>query len=287
MANKTVQGPELESCSIALKCANEPSDVIERCLDSIDDDVNVHVAMTPNGELQELFEDRGIDFTVTEYGNIAKSAEISVSEAVDDHVIVLDSDTWFLPGSIRRLRESLKSSVITKPRIEFLTDTWISKVIASKRRPFYDRPDYPANPGLAFRKNELREAAGGQIFNPDVRWTEDADLNFRLKLSGVSVSYVPEAVLMHDAITLRHELRTAFYYGIGKRLSVEQNPDRPSTEDFPGALLDFMKELSPSTLQETAYQIGVPATILSSVWRAIYLGGYNAQKHFDRWSVDK
>jgi len=286
MANEIANTPELESCSIALKCANEPREMLERCLDSIDDDVNIHVAMTPNEELRELFEERDVYYTVTEYGNIARSTEASVNQAPDDLVIVMDSDTWFLPNSIRKLRESLITSTITKPRIEFLTDSWISGVIANKRRPFYDRPYYPANPGLAFRRSELAEAVGGQIFNPNVRWTEDADLNYRLRLAGVSVSFVPEAVLMHDAISLAHELRTAFYYGVGKRLSIEENPGRPSSEDFPGSIISFMKEISPEALQKTSSQIGIPATLLNSIWRIIYLSGYNAQKHLDRWSVD-
>ena len=241
--------------------------------------------MTPNEELKELFESRGVSYTVTDYGNIAKSTEVSISDAIDDHVIVMDADTWFVPGSIRKLRESLQTSIIAKPRIEFLTDNWMSKVIASKRRPFYDRPDYPANPGIAIRKSEVKPLVGGYIFNPNVRWTEDADLNYRLKNAGVPVSYIPDAILFHDTINLDHELRTAFYYGIGKRLSVEQNPNRPSTEDLPKAAIDFIKEFHPQNLADSVSQIGKAATVLQLAWRVIYLSGYNAQKISGRWTV--
>jgi hypothetical protein len=272
--------PYLPGCTIALKCADDPS--IANCLDSIDDNVSVHVVITPSDRIQRLLEERGVEYSMTEYGNIARSAQLSIERSPEDTVIVMDSDTRFTPGSIRRLREALVSNIVAKPAIEFETDGYVSSVIARARHSFNNRPDFATCPGLAFRKRELTEACG-QIFNPLIRWTEDADLNFRMHQAGVGMAFVPEAKILHGPVDLGHELRSAFYYGIGKRLSVEHTPGRATPEEFPDCIINALH--SPRRIRENLQSVGVAGFVLDAVWQGIYLTGYHRQKHTGAWSI--
>ena len=273
----------LPGCSIALKCANDTT--ITRCLDSIDDDVSVHVVITPNDAIEGILREREVPYSITEYGNIAKSTELSVWACEDDNVIVMDSDTWFLPGSIRKLREALLVDPLAKARLEFQTSGHISEVIASHRHPFNNRPNYATNPGLAMRRTEVRDACRGYIFNPKIRWTEDADLQYRLGQTDLTVAYVPEAVVQHEPITLSHELRAAFLYGVGKRLSIENTPDRVPYEELPDVLKRAVLSMNPANIVRKIREQGVEISALNLAWNAYYLSGYHAQKHTKKWTL--
>ena len=282
---ETVTNPELAGCSIALKCANDPQ--IERCLDSIDDDVDVHVVITPNDTIEGILRDRGVGFSVTDFGNIAKSCEIGVNEAENDNIIIMDSDAWFVPGSIRKLRLALRDNTLAKPRLEFLSAGRISDVVARHRLPFNNQPGYATNPGLAFRRQEVREACGGYVFNDKIRWTEDADLNYRAELAGLETVLVPEACVRHGAISLHHELKTAWLYGVGKRLSIEHTPGREPYEEFPDIAVAALKALRPDRVAKNIYSQGLAVAALDATWQSIYIAGYHAQKRTGRWTVDE
>jgi len=277
------RGAELPGCSITIKCANDP--LIERCLDSIDDDVSVHAVITPSEAIEAILRARGIPFTRTDYGNIAKSCEIGVNEAEHDNIIVMDSDSSFAPGSIRRLREALQHYPLARGKVQILGNTAMSEMIAKRRQVFYDCEDFTVNPGLALRRDVVREHCGGFVFNPLVRWTEDADLNFRARQAGLKVGFVPESVILHDPVALKHELRTAFLYGVGKRLSVEHTPDRQSVEGLWDITVAAFKGLSPRSVISKLREYGPGVMLLERAWRVLYLAGYHAQKHTGRWSV--
>lgn len=270
----------LPPCSIGLKCADDVA--IERCLDSIDDDVSVHVVITPSQRIERILNRRGVEYSTTAYGNIARSAQLSIERSPTDNVIVMDSDTWFMPGSIRRMREALVDNIVAKPRIRFETNMYTSEVIARGRHAFNNRPDFATCPGLAVRKTELTEACG-QIFNPLVRWTEDADLNFRMHQAGIGLKLVPEAEIVHGPIDLAHELRAAFFYGIGKRLSVEHTPGRLTPEEFPDFVINALR--APLRVRENLQSTGPAGLGLDALWQAIYLAGYHAQKKLGRWTI--
>lgn len=274
----------LPKCSVAIKCADDIQ--IERCLDSIDEpDVAVNAVITPSDRIQSLLHKRGIPYTVTEYGNIAKSAQLSVSQAEHDSVIVMDSDAYFLPGTINKLRNALLTSVVAKPQLVFLdAGTRISKLIAESRCKYNAIPNHVTNPGLALRRAEL-EARCGYIFNPYIRWTEDTDLNYRMHQNDIPIKYVPDAIIYHDPVSLHHELRCAFLYGIGKRLSIEQTPGRIPTEEFISLAQSLLSKKLLKSIRSSINDKGIDGAILAGVWRTLYLSGYHSQKKLDWWSV--
>lgn len=278
---------ELPPCSVAIKCADDMS--IVRCLDSIDDPgVSVNAVITPSDRIETLLRERGIPYVITEYGNIAKSAELSVETAEHDNVIVMDSDVYFAPGAVGLMRAALATHPVVKPRLRFEDDgSFLSRLVASSRTSYNAVPNKATNPGLGLRRAEIAEKCGGLIFNPAIRWTEDADLNYRLRANGIPVEYLPEAEVWHGPVSLKHELRCGFLYGIGKRLSVENNEGRSAPEDLSELL---KKMVTPATYLAAAQRLaerGVSATVLATVWRTLYYAGYHAQKQTQRWTLDE
>lgn len=280
-------GPEssFAPCSIGIKCADDP--LIERCLDSIDDPtVSVNAVITPSYRIQDLLEERGVPYVITDYGNIAKSAQLSLEHAEHDNVIIMDSDAYFGAGAIQGLRRALSTAVVAKPRLEVLEgSSHISKVISKHRKVFNDQPNYAVNPGLALRRTELEQQCGGYIFNPKIRWTEDADLNYRMQKNDVPLTYVPDAVLYHNPVALKHELRCALLYGAGKRLSIEHTPGRDPTEELSMIARRIIDGTTFRAMHETVHEKDLGGAVLSAIWRTLYLAGYHIQKHTKRWSL--
>lgn len=275
---------ELAPCSVAIKCADDP--LIARCLDSIDDQsVSVNAVITPSARIEVLLKDRGIPYVITDYGNIAKSAQLSVDTAEHDNVIVMDSDAYFTCGAIHKLRTALVESPIAKPRLEFKQDgTHISRLIAESRRQFNAIPHFATNPGLALRRAEITERCG-YVFNPRIRWTEDADLNFRMLLNDVPLRYVKDAVIFHDPVTLSHELWCAYRYGIGKRLSVEHTPTRVAEEDIKAIAQNILTGQTFKKFRHNVAHKDIDGVALAAIWRIIYLTGYHAQKYSGKWTT--
>lgn len=276
---------ELPGCSVAIKCADDLR--IERCLDSIDDSaVSVHAVITPSERIEDFLRERDIRYVTTEYGNLAKSAELAVLEAEHDNVIIMDSDAYFEPGAVRLLRTALVTAPVAKPRLEFLDDgSWISKLIADSRRRYNATPNHATTPGLGLRRQEVIESCG-RSFNPSVRWAEDTDLNYRIQRARLDIANVTDAVVVHDAVSLRHELRCAFQFGVGKRLSVENTSGRPSKEELGLVLSSLVKMGNVRKAIDFIGHSGLDAALLQSVWRVLYLTGYHAQKRTGRWSLE-
>lgn len=275
----------LAECSIAIKCADDL--LIERCIDSVDDPtVAINVVATPSHRIQTLLEAREIPYTLTDYGNIAKSAQLSVEEAEHDNVIVMDSDAYFAPGAIKLLRNALETNAMAKPRLEFhSTGTRIFRLIAESRTRYNSVPTLATNPGLALRRNEIARRCG-YVFNPQIRWTEDADLNYRMQRDDVPLTYVSEAVVHHDSVSLGHELRCAFLYGVGKRLSIENTPGRIPDEEFPAVIRAIAKGGTLKKALKNVGEYGLDGAMLAAAWRTLYLTGYHAQKRLGRWAID-
>lgn len=278
---------ELPSCSVAIKCADDPK--IVECLDSIDDSsVAINAAITPSERVEEILREREIPYVITEYGNIGKTAQLCVSTAEHDNVIVMDSDSIFAPNTIQLLRQALVDHPVVKPKLRFENDgAYISKVIAASRERYNSIPDKATCPGLAIRRSEVAEACGGLIFKPQVRWTEDADFNYRLRQNNIPVHFVPDAEIWHGPVSLSHELRCGFLYGVGKRLSMDNDATRPSREDFSILLKNIV---AASTYRDAAQRVseyGLGGTLLATAWRTLYYAGYHAQKYSGNWTWNR
>jgi glycosyltransferase involved in cell wall biosynthesis len=206
--------------SVVICCSNDFD--LTRAIDSVDEAVEIVATITPNRMIEDYLKMKGIPYAVTPVGNHAVTTNAGIESATGDAVLVIDSDTVLLPGTIARVRAALADALVVNVPIRFESeDRELSRLIA-RLRDFdntYDQPAY--KPGIAFRM-DLREKVGGYFYDPSVAWPCDAELLGRLRASAIPITHLPAPGIVHRPISLRHLLRAYFHYGIGdaRRISL-------------------------------------------------------------------
>lgn len=204
--------------SIIIPCADDIR--IKDCIESID--VNVEIVVVLNGatkEVKEIARAHKVTQVLLKERNLAKALNVGIKRAKNARVILIDSDCIFHKGAIEKIYKALKSNFVAKGKVIFESNGFFSKIVAETRDYVYYNPPKPYNPFLGIRK-DVNKLIGGHYFDEHIHWTEDADLSSRLTRSGVKVKYVFSARVYHPPLTLKYDLRSAFRYGIGKRIRV-------------------------------------------------------------------
>lgn len=257
--------------SVVIKCSNDER--VFSCLKSIDEDIEVFITMTPNKRLENIFEKMGIRYCITPKGNLSITSNAGIRMTTHDKFILMDSDSVFEKGCIRKIYEKLKANLVVKPRIIFLAkrDSTLSQILASGR-DFENRKELVAyTPGLGLRK-ELAKYIGGYFFQERVRWSEDSELDNRIKKAKIPIYNLPEAVVYHDAVTLKHELRGAFQFGAGKRQAVVF-----SGEERVNLLKNFVQGRQPRYACDLFKEKGGLTVLYMITWKFFYYLGYYYQ----------
>ena len=104
--------------SIVLRCSNDLR--VFDCLDSIDVECDIVVAMTPNQEIQKKLELREVRYVLSPVGNPAKTTLSTLPHLKFQNVLLVDSDCVFKREAISRLINLHRDADIVRPRIHFL-----------------------------------------------------------------------------------------------------------------------------------------------------------------------
>jgi len=253
--------------SIIIPCADDIQ--IKTCLESIDEKVEIIVAL--NGASEEVKNIvRGYKVKIIEIPerNLAKAENIGIEEAENKKILLLDSDCRLQKKAIKKLYNAFFDCDVIKGRVIFESNGFLSKIIARVREYIYYCPPKPFNPFLAINK-DIKKLIGNYFFDEDIYWTEDADLHLRLKKAGIKVKYFWEAKAFHSPLPIRHDLKSAFRYGIGKRRRVQKGTARGVGSDF-GHVLDI------------ALKKGFFPSLYYIVWNCFYSAGFFYQMLFVR-----
>jgi glycosyltransferase involved in cell wall biosynthesis len=199
--------------SVIIPCHNSVG--VFDCIASIDEQVEIIVVLTPNPVLEAAVRQLGVKVVSGPVMQMGVSRTLGIEAATHDRFIMMDADSRFGPGSIRRLYDALDTHKVARANSVYQAeDTWISGIIA-RVRDFINNHDRPLwTPGLALRR-DLATAIGGYFFDRRIFWTEDDEMYFRIREAGVEAAYVSDAHIYLSPIPLRHELRSNFKYGRG------------------------------------------------------------------------
>lgn len=257
--------------SVIIKCSDDER--VFRCLKSIDEDVEIVITMTPNKRLENIFQKMGIKYCITPKGNLSITSNAGIKMATHDKFVLMDSDSVFGKGCIRQIYEKLRTNLVVKPRIIFLTKkgSLLSQILANGR-DFENRKKLVAyTPGLGLRK-ELAKYIGGYFFQEKVRWSEDSELDNRIKKAGISIYDLPAAIVYHDPVTLKHELKGAFQFGVGKRQAAAFSGEEG---------VNFLKNLLQGKQLKYAFDLfrekGSLTVLYMIIWKFFYYLGYYYQ----------
>ncbi|MHA1448415.1 MAG: glycosyltransferase [Candidatus Hodarchaeales archaeon] len=203
--------------SIVIRCCDDER--VFRCIESIDEDVEIIISLCENEVIQKKIEEMKIKYCIIPRGNLSITSNAGFKIASHQKVFITDSDTLFKKNCIRETFINLDKYKIVRARIIFQYNTRnpISKIIA-EARDYVNSLPVVYTPGIGVHK-DLLDKIGGFLFNDPVPFAVDADLTFRVKEANIPVKYLDSACIYHSSVDIYHDLKAAFRIGKGCAIS--------------------------------------------------------------------
>lgn len=259
--------------SVVIRCGDDWR--VFDCIKSIDESVEIIVALSENPDLQKELESLGIRYCVTPRRNLSVTSNMGIAKASFEKVVITDSDTVFEPGCIRNLYHALDEFSIVRARLRFTSDqSGITSRIVAEARDYVNSLRLVYTPGVAIRKDVVAEL-GGFVFNDIVPYAVDADLNFRIKASKTRVKFADQAVLNHCAESYRHDLKAAYRIGIGCAISYLSLRKMPQ---FSAIKWNDLKGVRLGRLPDIMIRKGVLVLAYQILWDYCYWLGYFSRR---------
>lgn len=256
--------------SIIIPCANDTR--IKYCLDSIDEAVEVIVVLNgASSNVKKIVDKYKVKRVIINERNLPKALNVGIENSKNNIILFMDADCVFEKGAIRKLYKGLGESYLAKGTVRFERNNFSSTIIAKVREYMNTNIPKPYNPFLCIKK-DIKKLIGNYYFDNDIHWTEDADLALRVNSANLKVNYVVSASVFHSPLTLRDDLKSAFRYGIGKRIRVTKSTGKGIGVHFNNTLDVFKKK-------------GLGASIYFSIWNCFYTAGYIYQIIADPYKV--
>lgn len=240
---------------------------IKNCIQSIDEDVEVVVAMNdPSDDIVKLVKELGVKSTWIKEANLSKAYNAGIEAASFEWVLLMDSDCVFEKGTIKKLYKGSQKAKLSKGKVVFTYDSFQSKVV-SKVREFTTSDFCNAfSPPLIINKNIIEDI--GYYFNPLLKWEEDFDFNKRIFEKKIKIYWDKTAVIYHPPLTIRGDLTSAYNYGIGHGIGLNAGIFKDNTEN----------EKAKRAIRKQQYSVirknkGICAAIYYRFWQRAYRRG--------------
>ncbi len=255
--------------SVVIRCSDDPR--VFDCIDSIDEDVDIVVALSSGDALKTKLDEKGIRYCVTPKGNLSLVSNMGIDSAKFGKVILTDSDTTFEPGCISEIDRTLDQVPIAKVKINFQYDSknYTSKIVAAARDYVNSLP-LVYTPGIGFKKNIVNNI-GGFLFNWPVQFAVDADLDYRLKEVKIPIKFIKHVGIFHLPETLTHDLNAAYRIGKGCATSYMS---LKSYAQFANIKWNALKGVKLKNLPHIAVDKGIVVAFYQVIWDLLYWMGY-------------
>lgn len=188
------------------------------------------------------------------------ACERGIDDAETDHVLMMDSDCVFLPGTLTAFVASAGSADFVRGVTLFRHHSRSERVVSKVRARHTNSPHMVFKVPLLIDRR-VRDRLGGYIFDKRLEWTEDFDLTQRIRSAAASVRIVREAVVVHDALSMKRDVLSAFRYGQGHRAGVELGLPGYSPISARGLLRGMGKALRRYGVAETMYGLATNSAL--------------------------
>jgi glycosyltransferase involved in cell wall biosynthesis len=265
-----------KNVSVIISCSNDFR--VFDCLDSIDYPVDKIVTITPNLEIEKRLKKRSIKYTEVPKGNMGFTRNQGIKLSSGEKIILMDSDTIFGEGAIKKLVDGLDKFDVVKPKIKYKSKrkNYSSKLIAQARDYVNSLPNLAYTPGLAFNRN-IKEKVGGYFFRDDIFWAEDSELSYRINENNLTLGYIKKAKIYHSPVELSHELKSAFLLGAGKRKCVNVGARDPDENIIP-TIKRFFSGESINKKIDVIRKKGFLVCLFMLIWDLFYNLGYHSRR---------
>lgn len=244
---------------------------VGKCIESIDENTEIVVVLNgPTKQVKNLVEKYDVKTCFLSERNLPAALNVGIKNSTFDKVLFMDSDCTFERGTIRCLHDGLRRFKLAKGKAIFESTNFWNRIFAKAREYTTSNTPNAYKPPLAIRKSIIKDIS--YYFDDDIHWTEDADLDRRVKEVGLSINFIPEAKIYHPPVSLFVDLRSAFRYGIGKRIRAEKGLTKGMGTFFP-YLIDILKKK------------GLLTAVYMIFWNISYCFGYFFQFFFDPYKV--
>lgn len=189
--------------------------------------------------------------------NLSKSRNIGVKKSKYDKVVFYDSDCIMTPNTIEKYDKMLDKYMLVDGNVKFKSDTFSSKIISVLRE--FGLPGYALCPSMGLNKKIINKI--GFYFDNDIKWIEDSELNKRAKKEGIKVGTIKEITCIHDNLTFKQDLKSAFRYGTGAKLAARKGLHKKCPTANWNLIIPCFKKYFLSG-------------IYSVIWNIVYCAGY-------------
>ncbi len=244
---------------------------IQQLLESIDEDCEVVVVCNGSTSVyrnyvRELLKKTGLHFVMESIPkpSLSTAREIGTCVASSDKVVHIDTDCVFTKGALAEYDRLLDVYPAVNGLVRFDYSDRQSKIVADMRS--FGLPGMILCPSIGFRK-EIRDAIGDHFFDSRLTWIEDSEFNVRLSKANIPIHETDGLTCIHEALTFRRDLISAFRYGEGVRIAASYNlhKKRPTANWF---------------LIPPMYRISFLHGVYALVWNVVYcIGFYSCFDH--------
>jgi GT2 family glycosyltransferase len=260
--------------SIVIRCGDDER--VFDCIRSIDEDVEIMVSTSENPEFQSKLEARGIHYCLSPRGNLSKVSNIGFNHVKHERVIITDSDTIFEKGAIKEMYLALDEYDVVRAKLRFLADEkkHFSKIVA-EARDYVNSLPLVFTPGIGIKKGIIKRI-GGFLFNDPVPFAVDADLDYRIKQAKIPVKYLSNAVVYHDAESIRHDMKAAYRIGVGCMTSaIYLSRQIHNNQKHPRKIVSELKGVKTRHLRDVIRKKGAGVFAYQIFWDFLFHFGKN------------
>lgn len=189
--------------------------------------------------------------------NLSKSRNVGMQKATYDKVVFYDSDCVMTKDALNNYNKLFENYMLVDGRVEFKSNTFQSKIISVQRS--MGLPGYALCPSMGVRKDIIDKI--GYYFDDDIKWIEDSELNNRAKKANIIVGTIDELTCIHDDLTFKQDLKSAYRYGTGVKTAARKglHKKRP-TANWNLIMPCFKKKIT--------------SGFYSIIWNVVYCFGY-------------
>ncbi len=233
-------------------------------LNSINYDIEVILVL--NGSPKEFIKnikkyqkksDLNIKIIEIEEKNLSKARNTGTINAKYKKVVFYDSDTIIVGNALELYDEYLDEYLLVDGKVLFKNDNFQSKVISVLRS--MGLPGYALCPSIGINKKIKKYIK--YYFDEDIKWIEDSELNIRAKKQNIEVGIIDELTCIHDNLTFKQDLKSAFRYGTGVKTAARKNLHKKRPTANWNLIIPCFKE-------------NIFSGIYCIIWNLVYCVGY-------------
>lgn len=150
--------------------------------------------------------------------NLSKSRNVGMKVAHYDRVVFYDSDCVMTKDALKYYDAMFDKYMLIDGYVKFKDDNFQSKIVSVQRS--MGLPGYALCPSIGVRKDIIDKI--DYYFDEDIKWIEDSELNNRAKKMKIGVGTIEELTCIHDNLTFKQDLKSAYRYGTGVKIAARK-----------------------------------------------------------------